>query len=219
MEFLSGGWTASEIRAAVRCADGYSGAPDVVCVPSWHGNGIVWETNRATLSGCAHVPSPVQFAWAGAFGVSGSSLSFWDMNWISHMKLTLIPTDTPSLAAMNSLKNQANTLMFDDCTEVEAGGSMTPDAGGSCFLLMVGEHDPTFIIDTTGLSGIVLYAQYLSNWFRLSDSHGVEIEPVAQARACQLDCLQEFERIESATDQAEATGTLCTAVYLSLIHI
>merc|ERR1719191_1548234 len=63
---------------------------------------------------------------------------------------------------------------------------MTPAAGGSCFELHVGTGvDSTFTIDTTGLTGLAVYAQHVPIEFERDthyfyDSSGTDIEPIAE---------------------------------------
>ena len=75
----------------------------------------------------------------------------------------------------------------DSCTVVEDGESITSIAAeGSCFELHVGTgDDSTYTIDTTGLTGITVFAQHVPTEFErdqhyLKDSAGADIEPVAQ---------------------------------------
>ena len=60
----------------------------------------------------------------------------------------------------------------DSCAVVEDGESMTSiAAGGSCFELHVGTgDDSTYTIDTTGLAGVVVYAQHVPTEFE-RDQH------------------------------------------------
>merc|ERR1719426_79268 len=55
----------------------------------------------------------------------------------------------------------SDMLTGDGCTAVAEGGSITPVAGGSCFELTNDDSkdDSTFVIDTTGLTGLVVFAQ------------------------------------------------------------
>jgi len=102
------------------------------------------------------------------------------------MDVVLIPTDTPTEETMESLEPTGNTLITGTCTVVEDGGSITPVAGGSCFKLTVGTGaDSTFTINTTGIAGVVIFAQHVPTEFErdthyLFDAAGVDIEPVAQ---------------------------------------
>ena len=62
---------------------------------------------------------------------------------------------------------------------------MKPAAGGSCFELHVGAGaDSTFTIDTSGITGLAIYAQHVTEFERdrhyLYDSKGTDIEPIAQ---------------------------------------
>ena len=106
------------------------------------------------------------------------------------MRLVLIPTDTPTAETMESLEELAGSLITGDtCTVVEAGESMTPASDGSCFELHAGDaDDSTFTIDTSGISGMAVFAQHLPTEFErdrhyLYDSSGTNLEPIAQESA------------------------------------
>ena len=103
------------------------------------------------------------------------------------MRLVLIPTDTPDEATLHSLEGGVEALIEGDCTVVEDGETMQNIADtGTCFELHVGtDDDSTFNMDTTGLSGLAIYAQHVPTEFErdqhyLKDSTGADIEPVAQ---------------------------------------
>ena len=103
------------------------------------------------------------------------------------MRLVLIPTDTPTAETMESLEEKAEGLITGDVfTVIEDGELMKPAAVGSCFELHVGSgDDSTFTIDTSGISGLAIYAQHVPTEFErdrhyLYDSKGTDIEPIAQ---------------------------------------
>ena len=103
------------------------------------------------------------------------------------MRLVLIPTDTPDEATMHSLESGVESLIEGDCTVVEDGETIQNIADtGTCFELHVGTgDDSTFNMDTTGISGLAIYAQHVPTEFErdqhyLKDSTGTDIEPVAQ---------------------------------------
>jgi surface-anchored protein len=103
------------------------------------------------------------------------------------MRIVLIPTDTPTAETLESLEEKAEGLITGDVYQViEDGELMKPAAGGSCFELHVGAGaDSTFTIDTSGISGLAIYAQHVPTEFErdrhyLYDSKGTDIEPIAQ---------------------------------------
>ena len=140
-------------------------------------------------------PPAATIEWAGVFSVADASHT-WSMQSVggayadATMRLVLMPTATPTEETMESLEGQAGTLIGGgSCAVIEAGGSMAPAAGGSCFELHVGTgDDSTFTIDTSGIAGVVVYAQHFPTEFErdrhyLYDSSGTDIEPIAQEGA------------------------------------
>ena len=132
------------------------------------------------------------FEWAGIFTMSDATHT-WSMQKVGgeyadpSMRLVLIPTDTPDEATLHSLEDGVEALIEGDCTIVEDGETMQNIADtGTCFELHVGTaDDSTFNMDTTGLSGLAIYAQHVPTEFErdqhyLKDSTGADIEPVAQ---------------------------------------
>ena len=132
------------------------------------------------------------FEWAGIFAMNDVSHT-WSMQKVGGayadptMRLVLIPTATPDEATMHSLEGGVEALIEGDCTVVEDGETMSNIAEtGTCFELHVGAgDDSTFNMDTTGLSGLAIYAQHVPTEFErdqhyLKDSTGADIEPVAQ---------------------------------------
>merc|ERR1712091_653933 len=100
------------------------------------------------------------------------------------MRVVFMPTDSPTEETMQSLEEQAETLLTGDtCTAIDDGESMTPAASGSCFDLIVGNgDDSTFNIDTTDISGLAIYTQHVPIEFErdqhyFQDSAGTDIEP------------------------------------------
>merc|ERR1711924_45406 len=107
------------------------------------------------------VPPPA-FEWAGVFAVDDSSHT-WSMQAVdgeyadATMRLVLFPTDAPTAETMESLEDQASSLMEgESCAVIEDGESMSGiTAEGSCFELHVGTgDDSTFAIDTSGITGL-----------------------------------------------------------------
>jgi len=142
--------------------------------------------------------APKAFEWAGTFSISGNSHT-WSMQAVPgedgtlayadpSMRLVLVPTDSPTEEAIHSSEAGAEAMIEGaSCAVVEDGESMTSIAvDGSCFELHVGTgDDSTYTIDTTGLTGLVVYAQHVPTEFErdqhyLKDSSGGDIEPNAQ---------------------------------------
>ena len=107
------------------------------------------------------------------------------------MRLVLIPTDTATEEGMHSLEGGVEDLIEgDSCLVVEDGQTMTSIAAeGSCFELRVGTgDDSSYTIDTTGMTGLAVFAQHVPTEFErdqhyLKDSSGTDIEPVAEEGA------------------------------------
>ena len=133
------------------------------------------------------------FEWAGVFEVSDNSHT-WSMQKVDgayadpSMRIVIFPTSTPNEEAIHASEEDAETMIEgESCTVVEDGESITSIAAeGSCFELHVGTgDDSTYTIDTTGLTGISVFAQHVPTEFErdqhyLKDSAGADIEPVAQ---------------------------------------
>ena len=130
--------------------------------------------------------------WAGVFKVSDAKHT-WSMQKKDgkyadpSMKLVIIPTTTPTEAGMEAVEAKGKSLMDGTCVTVKGGEKMTPVAGGSCFDLEVTDSaaTTTFDIDTTGLTGVVFFAQHVPTEFEdtrhyFYDSADKDIEPVAQ---------------------------------------
>ena len=140
------------------------------------------------------------FEWAGVF-VMNDSTHTWSMQKVggeyvdSTMRLVLIPTDTPTEENMEELETGVEALIEgDSCTIVEDGETMSSIATtGSCFELHVGTGDDSaFTIDTTGITGMAIYAQHVPTEFErdqhyLKDSASTDIEAIAQEGAGEHD--------------------------------
>ncbi len=143
-----------------------------------------------------HAHGDGAFEWAGIFELSDNSHT-WSMQKVGgdyadpSMRIVLIPTNTPTEEVMHSLEGGVEALMDgDSCTVVEDGEAMASIAtDGSCFELHVGTgDDSTYTIDTTGLTGLAVFAQHVPTEFErdqhyLKDSAGADIEPTAQEGA------------------------------------
>ena len=139
-------------------------------------------------------PSPV-YEWAGIFNSADTSHT-WTMQKVGgdyadpEMWLVIIPTDTVTGANMETLEAGVAALVTAGCVDTAAGATMTPVTDGSCFNLQVdaANDDSTWTIDTTGLTGMAIYAQHVPTEFErdahyLKDSSGTDIEPVAEPAA------------------------------------
>ena len=133
------------------------------------------------------------FEWAGVFEVSDNSHT-WSMQKVDgayadpSMRIVVFPTSNLNEEAIHLSESSAEELIEgESCTVIEDGESITSIAAeGSCFELHVGTgDDSTYTIDTTGLTGISVFAQHVPTEFErdqhyLKDSAGTDIEPVAQ---------------------------------------
>ena len=130
--------------------------------------------------------------WQGVFAVADTKHT-WSMQKVKgnyadpSMKLVIIPTATPTEAGMEAVEAKGTSLMAGTCVAVSGGGTVKPAAEGSCFDLKVTTADATttFTIDTSGLTGVVFFAQHVPTEFEndrhyFYDSKGTDIEPVAQ---------------------------------------
>ena len=157
--------------------------------------------SAATLCLLAAAPllaAAQDYEWAGIFNSADTSHT-WTMQKASvggayadaAMWLVIIPTDTVTAANMETLEAGVAALVTAGCADTAAGGTMTPATpGGSCFNLQVDatNDDSTWTIDTTGLTGMAIYAQHVPTEFErdahyLKDSSGTDIEPVAEPAA------------------------------------
>merc|ERR1719387_2063886 len=132
------------------------------------------------------------FEWVGVFPISTTSVK-WSMQKVDgayadpSMNIVIMPTSTPTYAKMQELMTYvASDMLTGDCEVVKDGESMKPATAGSCFQLTVGSGaDSEFTIDTTGIKGMVVFAQHGPTEFE-RDKHylytaaGEDIEPIAQ---------------------------------------
>jgi len=152
---------------------------------------------------------PWGWEWVGVFPISGTSTT-WLMQKVDgayadpSMKLVFIAlTSAPTYKTLQDSMTSvySDMLTGDGCTVVPEGGSITPVAGGSCFELTNDDTktDSTFVIDTTGLAGLVVFAQHGPTEFERDlhylydttlaasantndarDANGANVEPIAQ---------------------------------------
>jgi zinc transporter ZupT len=129
--------------------------------------------------------------WAGTFAISNGPHQ-WSMQKVGGsyadpaMRLILFPSAADK-SEIDVNKATAQTLMEGTvCPEVEAGESMTPVDGGSCFELHVdtSADDSFFTIVTSGMTGLTVFAQHVPTEFErtmhyLKDSSGEDIEPLS----------------------------------------
>eukprot|EP00588_Corethron_pennatum_P005516 CAMPEP_0194292360 /NCGR_PEP_ID=MMETSP0169-20130528/45462_1 /TAXON_ID=218684 /ORGANISM="Corethron pennatum, Strain L29A3" /LENGTH=373 /DNA_ID=CAMNT_0039040519 /DNA_START=17 /DNA_END=1138 /DNA_ORIENTATION=+ len=139
-----------------------------------------------------HAHGDGAFEWSGMFSIADSSHT-WSMQKVDgdyadpSMRVVFFPADPSSADALNSLEMSATSLIEGDaCVVVEYGGSMSVVAtAGSCFELTVGAgDDTTFTLDTSGISGLAVFAQHYPTEFErdkhyFMDSSGLDIEPIA----------------------------------------
>ena len=148
----------------------------------------------AALCQGMRLPRANEFEWGGTFAVADSSHK-WLMQKVGgkyvdpSMKLVIFPTTTPDKKTMEAHEAKGDALMEGTCTDVQDKGTIKPVAAGSCFNLVVGAgDDSSYTIDTTGLTGIVVFAQHVPTEFErdmhyLKDAAGKDIEPTAQEGA------------------------------------
>ncbi len=105
------------------------------------------------------------------------------------MWLVLIPTANPTKNEVAKLEPAADALAKGACATMNPGSTMVPAAAGSCFTLAVdnSKDDSTWTIDTTGLAGVLMYAQHVPTEFErdrhyFQNSLGGDIEPVPYAK-------------------------------------
>ena len=184
--------------------------------------------------------------WNGVFAVSGTTHT-WSMQQKGgkyadpSMKLVIIPTENPTKASMEAVEDKGKTLMAGSCEDVTGGGKINPVACGKCFNLKVTANaaTTTFEINTTGLKGIVFFAQHVPTEFENTkhyfyDSANKDIEPVAQEggagghshshdagtkekcecvsrkRGFKIDCSKEsMDKVRAAVSYLEANKPAC----------
>lgn len=161
-----------------------------------------------------------EFEWGGIFAVADSS-----HKWLMHkvggkyvdpsMRLVIFPIETkkkkptatltildPNSTPINKTtleahKAKGNKLMKDTCTDIQDKGTIKPIAKGSCFNLVMGAgDDSSYTIDTTGLTGIVVFAQHVHfnilaefdpHMHYLKNSAGKDVKPTAQDDGDEVD--------------------------------
>ena len=140
-----------------------------------------------------------EFEWGGTFAVADSS-----HKWLMHkvggkyvdpsMRLVIFPIETKkkkpaaplNKTTLEAHKAKGNELMKDPHTEdIQDKGTIKPIAKRSCFNLVMGAgDDSSYTIDTTGLTGIVVFAQHNHHtqpgMHYLKDSAGKDVKPTAQ---------------------------------------
>ena len=133
------------------------------------------------------------FEWAGAFTLA-DSMHQWSMQMVGgayadpSMRMVLYSVANASAAAIESLEAGSEPLITGSaCPVIEAGQTINGiTAAGSCYELHVGTGpDSLYPMDTTGITGLVIFAQHVPVEFErdmhyLKDSAGTDIEPVAQ---------------------------------------
>jgi len=170
------------------------------------------SVSKLVLVGAATVAAlPTGAEWGGIFPLSAASHT-WSMQKVNgayadaSMNIVIIPTTDNDGHGLEETEAAATTLFAGTCPEVEDGESMTPAATGSCFQLHPGSGDDSaFTIDTTGLSGMAVWAQHFPTEFErtrhyLYTAAGVDVEPAA------------FEPVTTTTvDGAEWAGVFSVA--------
>ncbi|GHP04989.1 hypothetical protein PPROV_000374100 [Pycnococcus provasolii] len=132
------------------------------------------------------------YEWAGTFNVADASHT-WSMQAVGGkyadpaMRLVFIPTTDTTEGVIKTHEAKAVGMMTGtSCAVTNPGSTSKIEQGGSCFEMTVGSaEDSEFTLDTTGISGVVIYAQHVPTEFErnrhyLYDSKSTDIEPVAQ---------------------------------------
>jgi len=173
------------------------------------------------------------FEWVGAFPLSADTHK-WSMQAATAgenppayadatMRLVIFPTSTTPTADnvagfYETNEAAANTLITStdtSCVEVEDSETMTKAVNaGSCYELHTGSGDDSeFTIDTTGLSGMVVYAQHVPIEFErdkhyLYDASGNDVEPVEYEEFTKAEMEEDIEDMEA---YYEDSGTSCSS--------
>ena len=138
-------------------------------------------------------PSLVQaeFEWAGTFDLSASS-HVWSMEATdgvypdASMKLVFYSSDHTDSDAIEELEEGAEGLIDGTCDDLPDGGTVSGiPSDGICYNFVVGSEDISlFTIDTTGLTGLVVFTEHhpvefeaTQHYFQTAD--GEDVEPVA----------------------------------------
>jgi len=126
--------------------------------------------------------------FGGIFATTGNSHSFTLQQVdgayaAATMTVVMLPTTDPTEATLHSLEVEAEHGFEATCTEVEPGETIVP-VEDACFELHLEGTDSVFTIDTTGLTGLAIYAEHdLAEFERdahyLMDSSGADVEAVA----------------------------------------
>ena len=135
--------------------------------------------------------------WGGSFTLSGDSHT-WHMQQVGceyadpSMKLVFFKTTDASKVTMDGKKTDATTLMNgNSCTDVEAGGTISSiTTSGNCYNLKVGTGSHSkYIIDTTNVEKMVVYAQHVPTEFEDTQHYltvgtaETDVEPAASTGA------------------------------------
>ena len=138
------------------------------------------------------------YEWSAVFATDANEHT-WLMQKVNgeyadaSMKLVIYAlTETPTYDnAAEMLGNKAATAdtemeSDDDCVDLAEGGSITPEADGSCVKLIVNDasNDSSWTINTAGVSGLAIFAEHVPTEFE-RDAHflragGEDIECKAQ---------------------------------------
>ena len=136
----------------------------------------------------------IEWEWAGVFAVADAAHT-WSMQKVdgkyadATMRLVIVPTEAPTKETLEATEDQGKKMIAGTCKVIKNGETMKPDKAGSCFDLQVGTgDDTTFAMDTSGLKGVVFFAQHVPTEFERDahyfyDSKKTNIEPVAQEGA------------------------------------
>ena len=107
----------------------------------------------------------------------------------AHMKIAVLPATTNSDAALSGLAGEGSHSLSMNCTEVEAGGIITPKED-ACYELHfdIRMWQSLFLINMTGVDYAAIFTQHAPSEFE-RDTHYLKVrEPSTRATCCVGDC-------------------------------
>ena len=132
---------------------------------------------RSLLSG----DDGAEYEWSAVFATEANEHT-WLMQKVdgeytdATMKLVIFaldatPTYDNAAATLTSTVNTAVTLMASTCTNLTAGGTITPQSAGGCVNLVTGTtEDSSWTIVTTNVKGLAIFAEHVPVEFE-RDTH------------------------------------------------
>jgi zinc transporter ZupT len=134
-----------------------------------------------------------KFEWAGVFATPESSYMWTAQKGKTSkkyadatMKMTVLPASAATDAALHALEKEGNHGLEMTCTDVQAGGTITPKED-ACYKLVFKQDwwQSLYTINTAGIANVAFFTEHFPTEFEntahyLKDDHGDDIEPVAQ---------------------------------------